>query len=341
MSAERIQKIRYVDRTHPRTSEIAGPILEVGQNPYECKIAVDTAQLPSVKLIRKAQIQISESEMEQQRQFDKQYHMLMEKFEMEIRQMKRQLGVSPDINEDIPYGLGLTAQSPTFEHDPTRNAFRGEASALRSDELLGNFSNDGIDYQDEMLRGHFNIIPDTPGLGSANFAQSYQGEILTSKSAEIMRELYDLCNRHEIGDEKQDVSLAYSNLTQCVNSFNVPWGEKTFEHQKFKAELFKTEMCRSWAKFGLCPYGESCRFAHGLRELRMRPKPHWKYKTEMCKKFLSGFCPYGPRCNFVHMPYEQHRAMINRTKCFGNSEDQNIYEYARAMAQISDPSIPE
>jgi len=336
MSIERIQTTNDVDRIYPES-----PNLEVVHKPYDCKVAADMPNLPSAKLIRRAQIQIPENGLEKQRQFNQQYRMLMQKFEMEIRQMKRQLGVSPQLNEDIGYPHGLTSHSPTFQDDQIHKAIGGSASTLWKDELLENCSNGGIDYQAELLKGDYNVIPETPVLGSKNLVQNYRGEILTSNNEEILKELYDFYNRQDIGDEKQGASLAYSNLAQCVNSFNVPWGEKTFEHQKFKAELFKTEMCRSWAKFGLCPYGESCRFAHGQRELRMRPKPHWKYKTEMCKKFLAGFCPYGSRCNFVHIPYEQHRAMVDGRKYFGITADQSIREYVHAMAQISYPRRTE
>jgi len=41
--------------------------------------------------------------------------------------------------------------------------------------------------------------------------------------------------------------------------------------RSFKASLYKTEICRSWKEQGHCEYGEKCTFAHGLRELRMRP----------------------------------------------------------------------
>ncbi|CAO4366283.1 unnamed protein product [Caenorhabditis nigoni] len=77
------------------------------------------------------------------------------------------------------------------------------------------------------------------------------------------------------------------------------------QRQKRKEEAFKTALCDAFKRAGTCPYGETCRFAHGENELRMpsqpRGKAHPKYKTQLCDKFSTyGQCPYGPRCQFIH-----------------------------------------
>jgi len=65
-------------------------------------------------------------------------------------------------------------------------------------------------------------------------------------------------------------------------------------------ELYKTEMCRSYAESLFCRYGSKCQFAHGEEELRLI-KRHPKYKTRLCRKFTqSGTCLYGQRCRFIH-----------------------------------------
>jgi len=91
-----------------------------------------------------------------------------------------------------------------------------------------------------------------------------------------------------------------------------PFPEDHPKGQKFNTHLFKTEVCRSWQELGDCPYGDSCQFAHGQQELRVRPMIHKKYKTVRCKKFLAGHCPYGSRCCFVHSLHEQRLPMPNR-----------------------------
>jgi len=67
-----------------------------------------------------------------------------------------------------------------------------------------------------------------------------------------------------------------------------------------KANLYKTELCRSFEETGTCRYGSKCQFAHSESELRHVDR-HPKYKTEMCKTFWEqGTCPYGKRCCFIH-----------------------------------------
>jgi len=69
-----------------------------------------------------------------------------------------------------------------------------------------------------------------------------------------------------------------------------------------KANLYKTELCRSFEETGECRYGPKCQFAHSEKELRPVDR-HPKYKTEMCKTFWEqGTCPYGKRCCFIHTP---------------------------------------
>ncbi|KAF7635052.1 hypothetical protein Mgra_00005493, partial [Meloidogyne graminicola] len=65
------------------------------------------------------------------------------------------------------------------------------------------------------------------------------------------------------------------------------------------ASVYRTEICRAFNKTGICAYGDDCRFAHDLSDLRLRQVclTHPKYKTKLCKNFsTTGFCIYGSRC---------------------------------------------
>ena len=64
---------------------------------------------------------------------------------------------------------------------------------------------------------------------------------------------------------------------------------------------YKTELCKWWLEGAGCPFADKCAFAHGSRELRLRPRPS-NYKTQLCRKFVmnGGMCPYGHRCLFIH-----------------------------------------
>ncbi|KAI9364867.1 hypothetical protein DFJ73DRAFT_619839, partial [Zopfochytrium polystomum] len=77
-------------------------------------------------------------------------------------------------------------------------------------------------------------------------------------------------------------------------------GGKKFDKDAKKANLYKTELCRSWEETGHCRYGAKCQFAHSEAELRAVDR-HPKYKTSLCKTFWElGSCPYGMRCCFIH-----------------------------------------
>ncbi|KAJ2483265.1 hypothetical protein IWW56_000457 [Coemansia sp. RSA 2131] len=68
---------------------------------------------------------------------------------------------------------------------------------------------------------------------------------------------------------------------------------------RIKMQLYKTEPCQNWAMYGVCRYGNLCKFAHGMNEQRSRYR-HPKYKTSLCKDFPLGKCTFGNRCNFAH-----------------------------------------
>jgi len=290
--------------------ETDAKMFDIEENFNDSKFVSDVKNLPVAKLARETQLNILDDEIEEQHQLDIHYHTVKQKMEMEMRQMELELGISLERYKDMPRALRLTIKSPSFQLAQTsrRNANSEKVNGFGRDQIFDNSSSAGLDYEDERSTGKFTIFPDTPDLGPMNEQQSDEGDVLTSMSEEVVRDLFELCYPYDIRNEHEDSDWVYWDMAQHLEYPNLSWGDRALEHQKFKAELFKTEMCRSWAKFGLCPYGENCRFAHGHTELRVRPKPHWKYKTELCKKFLAGYCPYGSRCSFVHMPSEWHGA---------------------------------
>ena len=66
--------------------------------------------------------------------------------------------------------------------------------------------------------------------------------------------------------------------------------------------LFKTTLCRNTAP---CKYGDNCRHAHGVGELRPKPvfavQNNSPNKTRMCRNILTtGNCSWGENCTFGH-----------------------------------------
>ncbi|KAI8980447.1 hypothetical protein BDB01DRAFT_228922 [Pilobolus umbonatus] len=64
--------------------------------------------------------------------------------------------------------------------------------------------------------------------------------------------------------------------------------------------LYKTEYCKNWDEHGQCRYGNKCRYAHGVHDLRFIHRPE-HYRTKICRAFHElGICDYGPRCKYIH-----------------------------------------
>lgn len=70
--------------------------------------------------------------------------------------------------------------------------------------------------------------------------------------------------------------------------------------KSLNTQLYKTELCMSFMKTNVCPYGNKCQFAHGEAELKRVERPlNWRSKP--CANWTRyGLCRYGKRCCFKH-----------------------------------------
>lgn len=85
--------------------------------------------------------------------------------------------------------------------------------------------------------------------------------------------------------------------------------EKAVEMEVYNQGMYKTELCNKWQETGSFPFVNSCRFAHGISELRPVLR-HPRYKTQLCRMLLAGgICPYGHRCHFRHTLSEAEKNM--------------------------------
>jgi len=166
-----------------------------------------------------------------------------------------------------------------------------------------------------------------PKTGTVKFhalpsnAATHQGawDAFIVKEDEIPDQISSLCPPHITPEEFVDgwetsssSTVEKEGLDQGLDqgldprgsNFQKPKRNSDIEAELNRQNLYKTELCLSWAETGTCRYGPKCQFAHGKQELRPVLR-HPKYKTEICKTFNStGQCPYGKRCRFVHQLYE-------------------------------------
>ncbi|WPK25274.1 hypothetical protein PUMCH_002585 [Australozyma saopauloensis] len=82
-------------------------------------------------------------------------------------------------------------------------------------------------------------------------------------------------------------SSSYSKTSKATN-------------KSLNTQLYKTELCMSFMKTNVCPYGNKCQFAHGEAELKRVERPsNWRSKP--CANWTRyGSCRYGKRCCFKH-----------------------------------------
>ncbi|KAJ2626289.1 hypothetical protein H4R22_004866, partial [Coemansia sp. RSA 1290] len=108
--------------------------------------------------------------------------------------------------------------------------------------------------------------------------------------------------------------------------------EAASEKPRIKMQLYKTEPCQNWVMYGVCRYGNLCKFAHGMTEQRSRLR-HPKYKTSLCKDFPLGKCTFGNRCNFAHS-LDELRSPLPRSAGVGSSQQAQEQQQLTAQQQM-------
>ncbi|MBN3291700.1 Z36L3 protein, partial [Polypterus senegalus] len=104
------------------------------------------------------------------------------------------------------------------------------------------------------------------------------------------------------------------------------------DEQKQPISKYKTEPCRTFLLFGICPYGSRCNFIHVEDNGEARPQLHaespttssftpgkgrptfqsWKNRPSVaCRNFAAfGFCLYGNRCHIQHNLEKRHLELM-------------------------------
>lgn len=76
-------------------------------------------------------------------------------------------------------------------------------------------------------------------------------------------------------------------------------------------EKFKSRLCGNWLKYGECPYGDKCMYAHGTTEIYANND---MYKTTKCKNQEKyGYCKYGNKCQYLHFNDESYTNKLSKS----------------------------
>lgn len=165
-------------------------------------------------------------------------------------------------------------------------------SEARNNDPMVTFKKESLDSTDTMhlLNQTMPTISAPPGLSDIekSFARDFQPFLQQDHMLKTL------------------VSQAARNALVSQDPCTIPDDlREELMRQKRKDDAFKTALCDSYKRNQTCSYGEQCRFAHGVHELRLPQHPrgrnHPKYKTVLCDKFsTTGNCKYGTRCQFIH-----------------------------------------
>lgn len=142
--------------------------------------------------------------------------------------------------------------------------------------LPNSFTNELSDLTEE------NLLKYDPSVASPPTEYAYNTRN-TSVSAHSCEELFDFEQQQQHLHQQHQPPIISKQKPQSVNT-----------------QLYKTELCASFVKMGVCPYGNKCQFAHGRSELKIVDRPP-KWRSKPCANWSKyGSCRYGNRCCFKH-----------------------------------------
>ena len=177
--------------------------------------------------------------------------------------------------------------------------------------------------QEQMAKNaeDFKIVDNILKISPINYNEKPNNE----NRIEIYNNKFDLFNLNEndiffnkeLDEDIKDISnksgkyipnkeKEYRENNEIINKFNKENSHKK-RSEPFKSTAtdfkikYKTELCKYYEINGYCKYGDSCAYAHGKENLRVKITNTTFYRTKKCVQFFQqGYCPYGNRCQFAH-----------------------------------------
>ncbi|EGW32691.1 uncharacterized protein SPAPADRAFT_60049 [Spathaspora passalidarum NRRL Y-27907] len=186
-----------------------------------------------------------------------------------------------------------SSSSPSLTVDPFIDSLHGYESSL-----LPRLTEENLMMQtksDSFTTTHnpnvqFNIANDSEDLFNFEHHQQQQQQSRFVRSTPMLN-----------GNVRQQPFVGHSHNSQHKESSDVHAHMKTnVSSATVNTQLYKTELCASFMKMGICPYGNKCQFAHGENELKVVERPP-KWRSKPCVNWAKyGSCRYGNRCCFKH-----------------------------------------
>lgn len=145
-----------------------------------------------------------------------------------------------------------------------------------------------------------------------NLNEKKKNSVFSYENCEAFREKLPFNNNIDIKEKRyseKNSSLKLEKFKEILEGPNVniklpkkkinTEEDKRFFKEKIRQKQ-KTELCKNWVLYNDCYFKDTCSFAHGEEELRLKETPI-NYKTQICKSFFEkGFCVYGGRCHYSH-----------------------------------------
>lgn len=190
----------------------------------------------------------------------------------------------------LPSPVDFALAPLTEENLTTQEGFgrRSHSYSENSNEDLFLFEQQVMNVPNMQMHGP-NVQIATPNMHTARISHT----LLPSYTPNLPAHSHNL---HNFASNPQATPKSYKTAQSRPYGFQEP----PKQPQHVNTQLYKTELCASFIKLGLCPYGNKCQFAHGENELKSVDRPP-KWRSKQCANWAKfGSCRYGNRCCFKH-----------------------------------------
>jgi len=183
--------------------------------------------------------------------------------------------------------------------------------ALTEENLMFNAEVDPLDTSARSANRSVSSTSQTYTPYQAGFDETTQEEVFNFEEQQQLQQSSqkhshrgNFHHNHKSGSTSSASSTSSSVEANSPNSYayQAKAQQQTQQNQQasVNTQLYKTELCASFMKMGICPYGNKCQFAHGENELKSIERPP-KWRSKPCANWSKfGSCRYGNRCCFKH-----------------------------------------